>query len=327
MQIDRAALEQRLEALQAAHRALTAESLRNCEKLRVIELQNSRAADVVEREEDQLANGLLRRIDSVRKDKESLLRDLKEEEGMKAEREKKLAKLKMTSKSLMSVLKAEEDGLRHKLLAQLSAEQRRRQLLEKKVACESTTLQELTQAVKTLRGGDDPVATTSTSPSTLGSSGAPTPNKAAQSGGSDAEGQPPRSAAAVAADRRGVVTDSAMLQHLQREIGTVQCLRAEAQERIKRYSKKRLDLEQRTAEAVAARQVQRDSVDWMRTELARTHELSANSEVMAEWAADREFFMSVRGRHQRTSSVASSRSTDTSQLESTPRVLHGGSFR
>jgi hypothetical protein len=314
---ERAGLEQRLETLQAKHRALHAESSRNAEKIRGIEVQLVRAAEAVEREEDQLANSLLRRIDAVRRDKEALLRDLRDEESLKVERERKLARLKTTSKSLMGVLKAEEDCLRHKLLAQLGAAQQRRQLLEKKVQCESATLQELTAAVENLRCCDSltsPAARAACASRSFG----------CRAADSSTASPSPESSSSPAKEQ---VSDSAMLQHLQREILTVQQLRSEAQERIKLYVKKRQELEQRTAEAITTRQQQRDSVDWMRGELARTHELSANSEVLAEWAADREFFLSVR-RH-RTSSQASSHSTrtvDTSEMESTPRVLHR-SFR
>ena len=293
---DRSALEARLELLLAKNRAMTADVHRNAEKIQSVEAKLRETVEAVEREEDHLANSLLRQIDAVRREKDALMRDLRDEEMLKTEREKKLAKLKTTSKALMGVLKEEEDGLRHRLLAQLSSAQQRRQLLEKKLRCESATLHELALAVRQHSHTD------------------------------------PTTEAAFLSDQvpdasKEQVTDSAMLHHLQHEIHSVQQLRSEAQDRIKLYTRKRHELEAKMGDAVASRQAQRESVDWMKTELARTHELSANSEVLAEWAADREFFCNVKRRH-RTSSQASSVSTrttvDTSEVESTPRVLHGG---
>lgn len=282
--MQRSELESKLETLREKNRILSTDVVRNEKKLRTFQLSIRSSVENVEREEELIMHGLLRHIENVTREKELLVQHLKDEEIRKTTREKKLTKLKADSAALQKVLKDEEDTLRNKLQAQVDTLQAHRMKLEEKVSAEAATLQELTNAVRGIEQNDS----------------------------------------MLLVDVK-VLNDRAMLGYLTNEIGVVQQLQEEAKEKIALYTAKRVDLEKKIADAAATRQAQKDSVGLLRTELARAHEQNANSEVLAEWATDREFFCNVRRR--RTSSVGSSVSTrtiDTSEIESTPRVLHGG---
>lgn len=152
----RRALELRLEAMQERNRKLRAQldiqHTKN-EELHAALVESSVVAEV---EEEHISNGLLRRLESLRKDKDQLDAQLQKEEKQKGEKEQLLLRLKKNRTALERHLRQEEVEIAEKLQRQLNHTQAQRIELQSKVMAESATLQQLHDCIRSLRDGCRP---------------------------------------------------------------------------------------------------------------------------------------------------------------------------
>lgn len=152
----RQALELRLEATRERNRKLRAQL--DMQSVKNSELQASLVASSVaaEVEEEHISNSLLRRLDSLRKDKDHLDAQLQQEERRKEEQEMLLSRLKNNRVALERHLRQEEVEIADKLQKQLHHTHLQRLELQSKVTAESATLQQLHDCIRSLRDGFHP---------------------------------------------------------------------------------------------------------------------------------------------------------------------------
>ncbi|CUG87723.1 Hypothetical protein, putative [Bodo saltans] len=149
-------LELRLEAMREKNRKLRAQL--DIQHTKNDELHASLVASSVsvEMEEEHISNCLLRRLESLRKDKDQLDAQLLQEEKHKEEKEHLLQKLKKNRVALERHLRLEEVEIADKLQKQLHHTQLQRMELQSKVTAESATLQQLHDCIQSLRDGCRP---------------------------------------------------------------------------------------------------------------------------------------------------------------------------
>eukprot|EP00331_Platyophrya_macrostoma_P004319 CAMPEP_0176423562 /NCGR_PEP_ID=MMETSP0127-20121128/10352_1 /TAXON_ID=938130 /ORGANISM="Platyophrya macrostoma, Strain WH" /LENGTH=360 /DNA_ID=CAMNT_0017804525 /DNA_START=16 /DNA_END=1095 /DNA_ORIENTATION=- len=317
-------LELQLLALQERNRKLHSEvqlqESRNSElkrKLRTV-------AAATDMEEEQISNGLLKRLDSMNRERDSLARLLLEEERRKAEQEAAWRQLQRNRASLEAHLRSEDVEMREKLERQLAFVQRSRQALENQVKDESETLQQLQECIRSFResststptcntnppieteftlraGNSTPRCKDTTSRSLSTASVTATPPLSACSNTQPAPSLPvplsspsltPSSSMTTAPLPAVVSTprDSGMLRILEAEIKKAEDLHHETVERLVGYQTRIAELQDQVAQAEAERDVQRRSVETLQHELRETvsevREINANQLVLSEWMID-----------------------------------------
>jgi chromosome segregation ATPase len=294
---DRRALEHLLKQEQTRNLKLKAELDRGERRIAVKKSQIAETPLAIERDEEHMANVLLRRIAQLHDQKGLMSQRKAEMERRNAETSRKLSKLKQNSSMLQEYLRQEEEAIREKLEGQLNALRDERRDLEEKARAEKTTLHQLQQCIEKVvqldAFGFQPHAEgTNSSPCTSASD---TPVEQ-------------------------LASDLSMAAALEKQIAAVEFLQQEACESVLSYQSRHEELTNRILEAETLREEQRASVESIRQELTKTtmavHEMCANSEVASEYYTDREILS-----HRRSPSVSS---TATSTMAETPRVLHGG---
>lgn len=342
-------LEQQLLALQERNRKLHCEvqlhESRNFELKR--KLRTATAA--TDLEEEHISNGLLRRLDSMNRERDALARLLEEEERRKGEQEEAWRKLQRNRASLEAHLKSEDAEIREKLERQLAFVQRSRMAMESQVEAESETLHQLQECIRSFRE-----SSTSSTPTAAhqhsgleadvnlnrSSMGEATPSRKESRSASTtaAVGYPQRATLSPSPSSSpptdGVSTviprDSGMLRVLEVEIKKAEGLHHETVERLAAYQKRIAELQEQVALAEAERDHQRRSVEKLQQELRETssevREISANQLLLSEWLIDRELLGSHHGGVRSSSACSSNVTADTTtsdwQERMTPRVLH-----
>lgn len=340
----RAALLAKLEEQQERNRHLRARMELQEAKRAELQLHVRETVVVAEQEEEAITNNLLRRLDSLHRERTTLATQLTDEERVKQEQESKLSQLKKNRSAIEGQLRSEETVIRERLERQLRSLQSQRQFIVEKTKEEATTLKQLRDCVERLQqeacslnpssplspppplapllysddselGGSKSLLTAAADGSGLAATGG--------SGGSTTKSPHSHS-------RGGVVNDPSMMHCLESEIAVVEALRDEAVQRAATNQQRVAELEQQIAAAERACEEQHALLDAVRSELsaatAAANELHANNEVIAEWMMDREMFAHTG--HLRSSSVCSNASTRTVETsvsdwtDSTPHVLH-----
>lgn len=307
--MSRQELEQQIAALQERNRKLTAQV--QLQDSRNKELQSRLQSAVVstELEEEHIANGLIRRLDSMQKEKDELARQLRDEERKKLDQEALLARLKKSRISLERHLKQEDAEIREKLQHQLAHVQQQRIDMQAKVQAESATLQQLHQCVRSLRdvtpnspavspakppagaiGSTTALEGSSSSAPPLFSCGAApvtsddelsrSPSRSAVTSG-DRNTTPLGIASADGrltpsfpgkVERRSFAGDNNMVRILEAEIAVAEALHKETRERLSDYQRRISQLQAQVHEAEAEREAQRHSLEGAREEYNRTAE-------------------------------------------------------
>lgn len=329
---ERSLLLAKLEEQQERHRRLRAK----------VELQEARRAEmqvhiketlvVAEQEEEAITNHLLRRLDSLYRERTSLATQLSDEETIKQQQEQKLLQLKKSRMAMESELRQEETTIRERLERQLRSLQSQREFITEKTAEEATTLRQLRDCVERLQR-EATCAALQTSPSSTDRGGTPSRGLAEADsaiGSVECSSSNHRSDTPQSSLTSTTLNDPTMTHCLESEIAVVEALRDEAATRAASYSQRVVELKKSIAEAERTCEAQRVALDAVRHELSCTtnaaNELHANNEVIAEWMMDREMFGHTA--HLRSSSVCSNASTRTVETsasdwtESTPHVLH-----
>ncbi|ESL09547.1 hypothetical protein TRSC58_02730 [Trypanosoma rangeli SC58] len=285
----RGELENAVKELDMENLMLKSVVLRGREELVKLQDGMRETYETAEKEGENIANHLTRRLNAVQHKKAQLEARLHREEAMKAEQEQKLLDLKLSSFNLSKRVQHEEEETLAALTQRLQQLQMQRQGFESLLSEQSSSLQQLQELVEGLQiqtgSGHVPLK-----PS----------EKAAEVGG---DSRPTNTEHMTPAEQLSFQTGTLehadpasdpqeMLQVLKQEVAFVEKLQHDAFERGERYRLKQKELEQRIFHAERQRRSSHLSLEGIHHELAETtavaSELASAAKIEREVQIDRQ---------------------------------------
>ncbi|KPA75888.1 putative mitochondrial hypothetical protein [Leptomonas pyrrhocoris] len=316
--LTRAVLEEKVDQMRGENLVLRTAVLRLREALATLQ-EGLRAnyADI-ERRQDSIANMLLRRLEATKRHRAKLVAHLRNMELEKASQEKKLHDTKQSIKDLSKHLKREEQEIAERLQGRLQKLHTQREQLDRVLAEQTSSLQQLEQLVQevedmglgegTAEGGSSVMATTPSALTTADAStvsavpapAAAVPSLAHVGGGvlattfherssSRVSGASSNTATTTAAD--AAYDPNAMIRYLREEIAAAESLRSDALSQADQYVATRERLERRLKREKEHKAEQESRAEALRQELKNAstavNEKVASQETALEMELDR----------------------------------------
>jgi hypothetical protein len=311
-----AALKERLALLQQQQRTLRSNAALKDDVLEQLQRAALEQPRALESEEEKITNVIMKRMDAFQAEHRKLAGSLKAEESGKHDLEAKLSRLTEDNDALRGAMRHEEDDIVARLKSQIAAMADRKRELEGRLQNEAVAMH-VNEMVASAGPGAAPVFTGAAHSD---------PAEVAELLASDDVA----AASPTVRNRHNMLaSDTSMLSVLQREIDRLQTLQGEVAERTQEYEEQSKLLGLKISAAQADRERDRDRAEFVRSELDRTvtltAELAANSEVLSEWATDKELFLRASSVHSESlcQSDAGEREGDSS-VESAMRVTPTG---